>query len=87
MTTATLAKALSLEYLLGVLVSIACAYAAFSAWQARSDVDLANLKEKSVMAAKDHDALIALTSDVKAIKETLARVERIMEKREAQLGN
>jgi hypothetical protein len=87
MSSLNLAKLLSAEYIIGLLIGIAIAYAGFTAWQSDANARTEFLEERAAIWAQDHDAIIRLQADVAAIKESVKRIEQhILFKKEAING-
>jgi hypothetical protein len=84
--TFKLAREIAPHYVFGACVSLAMAYAAFTAWKADATVRIEKLEQRAVVQQNDHDALINLGADVRAIKETVDRIYTRLEKREALNG-
>lgn len=87
MTTSTLTKIVSIEFIVGMCLQAAVLLAVGYAWKATTDQDIRSLQEKAVVFSADHDALISLGADVTSIKQTVDRIYTKLEKREANLGN
>ena len=71
----TLGKIITPETVVAVGLSVLTSYGTFVGWKAEANLKITKLEEK----VKQHDAarddLIALTSDVRAIKESVDRIE------------
>lgn len=87
MKTLDMTKVLSAEYLIGLCISLAAAYAAFSAWQSDANAKIIYLEKAAAISQADHDTLIRLQSDIAAIKEDVREIkEAVKPKKEAAVG-
>ena len=71
-------RVLSAEYLLGLFLSLTAAYAAFSSWKADAEIRIKQMEERYEIQRQDHDALIALQADVRSIKDSVTKIERVI---------